>query len=495
VRTERVVLFNPQSSATRTPVLPMSLLSVGAVLEGRYPYQIVDGNLTIDAVSALDDAIGQDASRVVLGVTVMPGPQLEQAVPVCRELKRHHPELTVVWAGYFPSQHWPECLRSDFVDYVVRGHGELVFRELLDALTNGGDLGGVKGLARRDDAGQPVSNPPAQLPHPDDMPAWNIDAVSFESYLRRTFLGQRTVGYASSYGCPFRCNFCAVVNMVGGRWLAQSAERVAAAVTDIHHRFEVDAVEMVDNNFFVHEARAVEFADRIRGLGVAWWGEGRVDTLLDYDDASWRSMRDSGLKMVFLGAESASSETLERMDKGGHLRPEMTLELVEKLAEWDIIPELSFVLGNPPDPDVDADQTMRFIRHIKEINPATEIIMYLYTPVPLEGDLYHEARSKGFAFPETLDDWISRDWLDFVQRRSNTMPWIGRSLQQRIRDFERVLNAYHPTTTMVGLTRPRRALLRALSWWRYHTGLHAWPLELQAANKLLRYQRPETSGF
>ena len=48
-----------------------------------------------------------------------------------------------------------------------------------------------------------------------------------ERYLRRTFLGDRTVSYHSSYGCPYRCNFCAVVTMVEGRWLAQTAEQVA----------------------------------------------------------------------------------------------------------------------------------------------------------------------------------------------------------------------------------------------------------------------------
>ena len=111
-----------------------------------------------------------------------------------------------------------------------------------------------------------------------------------ERYLRRTFLGQRTVGYAPSYGCPFTCNFCAVVNMVGGRWLAQSAERVADAVTTYNRRWGVDAVEMVDNNFFVDQKRVAEFADRIAGLGIAWWGEGRVDTVLRYSDETWRKL-------------------------------------------------------------------------------------------------------------------------------------------------------------------------------------------------------------
>jgi hypothetical protein len=491
----KIILFNPRSSAGRTPVLPMSLLAVGAVLEGRFPYHIVDGNLTDDAAAAIDGQIDGEAASTVLAVTVMPGPQLEHALPVCRELKRRHPALTVVWAGYFPSQHWESCLRSPVVDYVVRGHGELVFSELLEALDGGSSVEQIEGLARRDHAGAPASNPPAPIPHPAGLPEWNFDRVPMERYLRDTFLGRRTVGYASSYGCPYFCNFCAVVNMVGGKWRAQSAERVARVFETYHRRWSVDAVELVDNNFFVDEGRVADFSHRIKRLGMAWWGEGRVDTLLKYDDASWRAMRSAGLKMIFLGAESGSAETLQRMDKGGRLAPEMTLELVAKLGGLGIVPELSFVLGNPPDPEADAVGTMEFIRRVKKLNPLTEIILYMYTPVPLAGDLYNEAKAKGFAFPETLDEWVGPDWLDFVQRRSAAMPWVGRSLRSRIRHFERVLNAYYPTSTMTRLTPARRALLRAASAWRYHLRAYAWPLELDLLHGVMRYQRPETSGF
>jgi len=238
-----------------------------------------------------------------------------------------------------------------------------------------------------------------------------------------------------------------------------------------------------------------EIAERIRGLGVAWWGEGRIDTMLRFEPATWQAMRDSGLKMVFLGAESASKETLARMDKGGRMSPELTLELVGLMAGYGIVPELSFVLGNPPDPEGDAAGTIEFIRRVKRINPATEIILYLYTPVPLDGNLFEDAKRSGFDFPRTLDEWVSEDWLDFAQRRSRTVPWIRPAVQRRIRDFERVLNAYYPTTTMPGLTGPKRALLRAASAWRYHARCYRWPLELGALHRVVAYQRPETSGF
>ena len=64
-----------------------------------------------------------------------------------------------------------------------------------------------------------------------------------------------------------------------------------------------------------------------------------------------------------------------------------------------------------------------------------------------------------------------------------------------MRDFELVLNAYYPTSTDARLTGARRALLRAASAWRYHGRVYQLPLELRALQKVVHYQRPETSGF
>ncbi len=116
-------------------------------------------------------------------------------------------------------------------------------------------------------------------------------------------------------------------------------------------------------------------------------------------------------------------------------------------------------------------------------------------PVPLAGDLYDEARAEGFAFPNSLDEWVSPAWLNFAQRRSLTMPWMKQPLQERLHDFERVLNAYYPTATDARLTAAWRAVLRAASAWRYHLRFYRFPVELRALHRVVTYQRPETSGF
>ena len=326
-----IVLYNPVSSASRKPVLPLAVLALAARMSWRVV--IVDGNIERHPVGRIASLVaGHGDGPVILGVTVMPGPQLQDALRVCRELRAREVPLTIVWGGYFPTQHWSCCVSDVCVDYVIRGHGDEAFPQLVEHLLQGkGDLSAIEGLAWRDENGGALNPGVAKARDAGETAVWPFELVDVAKYIRPTFLGSRTLGYHSSFGCPFVCNFCAVVNMDQGRWLAQPAAYVAQVAELYVRDFGVNAIEFYDNNFFVSEERVEEVSKRIQGLDIGWWGEARVDRLLRYSDSTWQGMRDSGLKMVFMGAESGNAETLKRMDKGGTLRPEMTLELVESL--------------------------------------------------------------------------------------------------------------------------------------------------------------------
>jgi hypothetical protein len=491
-----IVLFNPVSTTRGKQPLPISLLSLAAVLEGEEEgWALVDGNLIDDPAAAIGTIV-RNVSRkgiALVAVTVMPGPQLAQAVDVCQRLRREVPSVPIVWGGYFPTQHADTVLEAPYVDFVVRSQGELALLELVRALGSGGSLGEIGNLSWKDGA-RIVHNPLRPPTSLDDLPPLPYSSVSMEDYIHSNYLGARTVAHSSSFGCPFACNFCAVVSMSNRAWLAQSPERVDSAVRHLVETYGVDAVQMHDMDFFVSEERVAEISERLIGLGIRWWALGRVDTLMSYSDSTWRKMARSGLKMVFSGAETGSEATLARMNKGGTATPSLTIELVRRTREHDIVPELSFVLGSPPRPLEDTERTFAHIRAIKRVNPATEVVLYLYTPVALDGALYREAQDQGFAFPESLEAWASDDWRRMALRRSR-LPWISGRVHRRVRNFERVLNAYYPTTTDPRLTRLRRALLRAVSSWRYALGLYAAPYELRALHRFMKYQRPETTGF
>ena len=316
-----------------------------------------------------------------------------------------------------------------------------------------------------------------------------------DRYFHRHYLGNRVATHHSSFGCPFACNFCAVVGMANRKWVSQSPDRVGAVLERLHREYGADAVQFHDMDFFISEARTQAIAERLQPLGMAWWALGRVDELMRYQASTWEAMQRSGLKMVFCGAESGSTEMLERMNKGGTASAEKTLALAARMKSYGIVPEFSFVVGNPPDPAADLAQTLSFIRRVKQVNPVTEIILYVYSPVPMAGSFYEAAQSHGFAFPDTLDDWVSDRWQAFALRRDPSTPWSHGDVRKRVRDFESVLNAYYPTVTDLRLTTGRRRLLRAAAAWRYKTESYSRPVELNLLQRAFRYQRPETTGF
>jgi radical SAM superfamily enzyme YgiQ (UPF0313 family) len=491
-----IVFFNPLSTTPGKQPLPLSLLSLAAVIDRRYRWCLVDGNITPDPGSEIVERLssGVPTGPTVLAVTVMPGPQLTQAVAVCRQVKSMLPHVPIVWGGYFPTQHANVVLQSPYVDFVVRSQGEQPFLALIDALESGGSLHAVRSLSWR--AGQQIVNTPIGAPTaPDDLPDLPYSRMNMRRYLHRNYLGRRTVAHSSSFGCPFACNFCAVAAMANRRWLAQSPARMDRTLRRLTQLYGVDAVQMHDMDFFISEARSAEFADRIADLHLKWWALGRVDVLMHYSDETWRKMARSGLTMVFSGAESASDATLALMNKGGQASASLTLDLAARMRQHGVVPEFSFVLGSPPDPIGDADRTFEFIRRLKQVNPATEVVLYTYTPVPLDGALYEGARRSGFAFPESLDEWASPRWEQLSMRRGDGIPWIEADVRRRVRDFERVINAFYPTTTDLRLRGWRRAVLRGMSSWRYRWRVYSAPYELRALHRLMKYQRPETTGF
>ena len=492
------VLFNPRSTTPGKQPLPLSLLSLAAVLESRRgpgSWALVDGNVEGHPIQTLVERLEQEPSRPLLAVTVMPGPQLTQAIAVCKAIRARLPQVPIVWGGYFPTQHADTVLGSSYVDFVVRSQGEQPLLDLREALDGRRSLDAVPGLSWKGGDGRARHNPAGAPLALDDLPDLPYARVRMGDYTHATYLGRRTLAHNSSFGCPFACSFCAVVAMSSRRWIAQSPARVERAVGQLATVYGADAVQMHDMDFFISEERTAEIADRIAGFGIRWWALGRVDRLMQYSDATWQKMVRSGLKMVFSGAESGSDETLAAMNKGGRSSAALALELARRMRRFGVVPEFSFVLGAPPDPAGDVARTFEFVRAVKAVNPATEIILYTYTPVPMASGLSDEAARRGFRFPETLDEWAADGWRDAMLRRGEKLPWLAGGIRGRIRDFERVLNAFYPTVTDPRLTGGKRALLRAVSAWRYHSKIYAAPIELRALQRVMRYQRPETTGF
>ncbi|HSU27768.1 MAG TPA: radical SAM protein [Chitinophagaceae bacterium] len=498
---KRVLLFNPRSGKYK-PRIPNSVLSIASSIEGSFDYVIVDGNLETDPAEKIFRYLANGDFGFV-GMTCMPGPQLKQAIPISKKIREQFPGISIIWGGYFPSNQSGVVLRSRFVDFIINGPGEKSFPAILHALSNHTPYELIHNLIYLS-GNEVIKTPKDELYDQDLLPDLPYEKLNsfypLKYYLGKSYLGTKTIAYHSSFGCPFKCSFCAVVPIYNARWKGKSAHLIYRDIKYLKEQYGGNAIEFHDNNFFVSEKRTVEFAQLIKPEKMVWWGEGRIDTIDKYADDSLALMRESGCKMIFFGAETGNDEILKKMDKGGTQTADGIRKFAARMARFDIIPEYSFVLGTPAETPEKVmkqiDQDIAFIKEIKQINPKTEIIIYIYSPVPTEGStLYEKVLATGFRFPEKLEDWISPQWESFDLRKNPLTPWLTPDMVNKIKDFETVLNGYYPTVSDLRLSRLKRKVIRMIAGLRYKTGIYWKPYELKALQLFWKYRQPEIEGF
>ena len=486
-----IILFHPRATKPRNCRLPLAVLALAAVLEGREDYEIVDGNLEDRPVDAILRIIDNHPVEL-LGVSAMPGPQMVAAMETSREIRRLRPHVKIVWGGYFASIYPDAALNAKYVDFVVRGQGEDTLLELLDALRGNRSLDSIAGLSYKDGFGLHRSNAERPMRGPDNFPWSPFHRLPVDRYLRPSFFGKRTAVHHASIGCPFNCSFCGVHAAYGRDEKMESPERTVAILQHLVTKYGADSVQFYDMNFFLREDHTMELMERLAPLNLRWWCEARVDIMSRYSNATMAAIKRAGCAMIFFGAESGSDWALQEMQKG--ITTEQTLIMARRTREFDIIPEFSFVVGNPKDPERDTRETLSFIRRLKRINPASEIIVQHYTPTPQPGNMYGDVDSK-ISFPDTPAEWASKKWMDFTLRIDTSAPWLKRRTKTLIDNFELVVASRWPTVQDIRAPRWSRRFLQILSTWRYALHIYNFPFELHLANQFIALRKPKRESL
>ncbi|MBL7063591.1 MAG: cobalamin-dependent protein [Anaerolineae bacterium] len=240
------------------------------------------------------------------------------------------------------------ALALQHCDFVVRREGQVTLLELVDALEGRTELTRIAGLSYRDAAGQPVHNPDrppctqeqfAALPHP----ALHL-IVGHE---RMT-----NVPIMTQWGCPYACDFCAVIRLFGRRVRARPVEDVLAELEAYRGR---GSVFFYDDNFVVDKARTRALLRGMieRGLTVPWSAQMRAGVIYkdkrsgELDHELLGLMHDSGCKMVYCGFESVNPDTLVIYNKHQDVRD--IRESVRVFHDYGIHVHGMFALGADTD--------------------------------------------------------------------------------------------------------------------------------------------------
>jgi radical SAM superfamily enzyme YgiQ (UPF0313 family) len=493
-----VLLINPTITRQRNARFPLAVLSLAGALEGRYPWIVLDGNVDRDFIARALRIIGEREICAV-GLSVMGGPQLRSAIAACKAIKSGFPTVPIVWGGAFATNCPQAALNTSYVDFVVRGQGEETFTRLLECLTgqSADSLESISGLSWRRE-GEVVHNErraftatglAARLPYELlDNPA---------QYLPPTYLGRRTAGYQAALGCRYRCTFCGVAAMFRGKTALPTAARLEEDLRFLTGQLGVDGIQFYDHNFFDRETDMQPLLEILAKHALPWWCFARSDAMLSLSERSWTMLKKSRLRMAYIGAESPSPWLLHDIRKGTH--PDQTLAAIEACRGHGVVAELSFMVAPPRDPEGETEKTFDFIRLIKRRYPETEVMIYVYTPLPPPPGSIHPAVARGIAelrdcagepvsFPDTADEWAEPQWHGYwCHARA---PWLSERLHARIRDFTTVLGCRFPTVMDVRASRVGKLALKSLASWRFRYGRYGQPWELDLCKRVVGLRDP-----
>ena len=302
---------------------------------------------------------------------------------------------TVIVNSSDATDHYAEYLEQG-ADFVIPGEGEISLRELILALeakrqqSNGStqtDLSTIPGIAFRSEIQNPrsaIRNPSRPVLHDLDAlpdPAW--DLVDMEAY-RQIWMqhhGYFALNLATTRGCPYKCNWCAKP-IYGNRYNTRSPERVASEIEMLIGRYGVRHFWMADDIFGLKPGWVQRFRDVVlkKKLHFEYKIQSRVDLLLKEDTID--ALVASGLRQVWVGAESGSQKILDAMDKG--TRVEEIHEATRLLKKKGV--EVCFFLqfGYLGETKADIDATLKMV---ESLLPHDIGISVSY---PLPGTKFHE---------------------------------------------------------------------------------------------------------
>jgi anaerobic magnesium-protoporphyrin IX monomethyl ester cyclase len=455
----KVVLYNPQAVFF---TMPLALLAIGSELDPDvYEVVIIDARLDPDAENTVASHM-RDA--LCLGVTVLTGAPISDALRVSRAAKRARPDVPVVWGGWHPSMFARECLLEPSVDVTVRGQGEETFAEILRRLAEGRSLEGCEGCSIRLPDGSIHENPPRALAQVENFRAHDYGLIPVERYFE--LKGKRQLDFISSQGCNFRCAFCSDPFVYGRKWVGLEPVRMAIRLKELWDRHHFDDVNFQDETFFTRADRVRALADRIveSGMSITWAATMRADQGIRLPDEVWARCKQSGLRRLLVGVESGSNEVLKRIRKD--IKIEQVYETAEKMLRFGLAGNFPFIVGFPDETDAHIKATLDCAKRLRSMSPDFQTPIFYFKPYPGSA-LVTEAVAKGFRLPETLEDWAK---FDFVAGEPG--PWVSPEKYELIERFK-----FFHELAWKRASRDKR-ILQWLARYRCDKDNYRWPVEM-----------------
>jgi len=468
---KKVIFYNP---AAPYYTLPLQFLALASVLDpDKYDVRIIDARIEKSVGAAHEKVKELLENAVCVGVSIITGTPIKDAVEITKLVKSHTPSLPVVWGGWHPSIYPEQCIREGMADYCISGQGEITFLELLDAIGDNSGFEKILGLTYMKN-NVCVTNGERKFIDINQFPSYDFGLLPLETYFR--LKRARQIDFYSSQGCPYRCAFCADPNVYNRRWSGLKGARMLNDVVDVVRKYHVEDVVFQDENFFANRDRVMQFSRNIleQGMRFSWTATSRADQIAPLPDDLLAELSRANLRKVMIGAESGSQEMLDFMKKD--TLTEETIISAQNLARHDIGASFNFIVGFPEETFENTLKTLETIKEIKKIRGSFDFNIFFFTPYP-GTDLFEYIVRKGYKVPGTLMEWSD---IDFVLYAGYWVSAGEKEYVDRFKFYTKLATEHNPRRFWA---KPLKLLAKA----RTENNFFRMPIEKELIN-LIRYK-------
>ncbi len=408
----RILLLSMPDSFEHTPSLAMrmpngGLASIAGNVDAHHDVAIADLILVQDRVRETVERLLRERRPDLVGLSVMTF-QRRTALQIARLVRRIRPQARLVAGGYDPSLAVAayEPLQHG-IDFVVRGEGDVTFRELVRALERGTAFDAIDGLSFRRNGGF-QHNRPRRVGALDDgeIALPRRAARVLDGY---TFLGSPIDVVETSRGCTYDCTFCSIIEMRGRNFHTYTFDRVLADIADARSR-GARMIFLVDDNITLNVRRFTALCRAIVDAGlndIQYLVQAMTSSIAEQGDTLAPLMRAAGFRYVFLGIENVLDEDLAFLKAaaknatraGGRTTGNASLQAIDYLHRHGMYVVGGIIVGNPDDRRESIEANLEFARRYVDWP-------YIQHPTPYPGTpMTKDFAARGLIVNERLEEY------------------------------------------------------------------------------------------
>jgi radical SAM superfamily enzyme YgiQ (UPF0313 family) len=407
-----LLLSMPDSSEHMPPVairVPNgALTSLAGNVDPHHRVAVADLMLVQQRVRETVERLVREMEPDVVGLSVMTF-QRKTAMKIIDLVRSLRPSARVVVGGYDPSlahEAYADASRG-LVDFIVRGEGELTFRELLRAIENGSGYEHVAGLSfRSGDRVQHNPDRPVSGLDGGEIRLPNRDARVLGGY---TLVGREVDVVETSRGCTFDCSFCSIIEMRGRNFHTYAFERVLADIRDAREH-GARAIFIVDDNITLDARRFEALCGAIIDAGLAdldYVVQAMTAAIASHGDTLAPLMRKAGFRYVFLGIENILEQDLQFLRAGaknarrenGRNAGNAAVTAIDYLHRNKMYVVGGLIVGNPDDTREAVEANLDFARRYVDYPYIQHPTPYPRTPMT------RDFRERGLIINERLEEY------------------------------------------------------------------------------------------